>query len=76
MPWAKFHVAVSPTPTLTVIGTKAKFLTVTEAVLGTDVCVGVGGDIGDGTGVGDCTGIGVGTTVGVGIGVVLVWLQV
>ena len=40
-PWAKFHVTVPPTSTATVMGTKAKFLTVTDAVLGTDVGVGV-----------------------------------
>ena len=42
VPWAKFHVTVPPTATVTVMGTKAKLLTVTDAVLGTDVAVGVG----------------------------------
>ena len=42
VPWAKFHVTFPPTSTVTVMGTKAKFFTVTDAALGTNVGVGVG----------------------------------
>ena len=42
VPWAKFHVTVPPTATVTVIGVKAKFVTVTDAVFGTGVGINVG----------------------------------
>ena len=42
VPCIKFHVTVPPTATVTVIGVKAKFVTVTDAVFGTGVGINVG----------------------------------
>jgi len=78
VPWAKFHVTVPPTFTLTVMGRKAKFIIVMDAVSGTDVGLGTSGvAVGTGIGVvvgvhvavgGTCVGVAVGFGVGLGIG--------
>ena len=70
VPWSKFHVTVPPTFTLTVMGRKAKFVIVMDAVSGTDVGLGTSG-VAVGTGVGVLVGVDVvvgGTCVGVAVG--------
>ena len=69
VPCVKSHVTVPPISTVTDMGVKAIFLTVTDAAFGIDADIGRGVSVGMDVGVGVASGVGMDVGVGVASGV-------